>query len=83
MTTKFAGILPQLLVKRNENKQGRAKSPSLTPDYSPNHRKLEKPQVTSQVNQGNFIYYWYNHTINAWQYSQVFQVTIPQHLVYK
>ena len=65
MTTKFAGNAT-VAGKGTKNKQGRAKSPSLTPDYSPNHRKLEKPQVTSQVNQGTFfILFLY------WQYSQV------------
>ena len=69
--------MPQLPVKERKINKVEPKSPSITPDYSPNHRKLEKPQVTSQVNQGNFIYDWYNHTIYAGQYSLVLQVTDP------
>ena len=45
--------MPQLPVKDRKIKQGRAESPSITLDYSPNHIKLEKPQGTSQVIKGN------------------------------
>ena len=73
--------MPQLPVKGTKNKQGTAKSPSITPVYSPNHRKLEKPQVTSQVNQGTFVYYFCIGNIHKYGITFTIQVNNPQYSV--